>query len=108
MTVTSEEIDIDRVINDAMEADTTEKLKIPLNDSVIMVIKEIEGVSTVFPEISFVVKLDLNDKTTSTNVKAIPSSMGEFKPYSDLFAGEFFENDSANRAVIRWETLKRL
>ncbi len=108
MTVTSEEIDIEGMMHDAMEADTTKKPGILLNDSIIQLIQNIEGVSTVFPEISFVVKLDLRNESYSTNVKAVPTSMGEFKPYSDLFAGKFFDNDSSNEVVIKWETLKRL
>lgn len=108
MTVTSEEIDLEGMIHDAMEEDTVQKQSIPLNDSLIQVIREIDGVNTVFPEIRFVVKLELGEETSSTNVNALPASMGEFKPYNDLFAGKFFDNDSSNEVVIRWETLKRL
>lgn len=108
MTITSQEVDIEGMMQQAVEVDTAQKEIIPLNDSLITIIKGIEGVITVFPEISFVVKLGLMDQSTSTNVKAIPETMSGFKPYNDLLAGDFFDSDSSDQIIIKWETLKRL
>ncbi len=53
-------------------------------------------------------RIQLGEKDTRTTLQALPVSMGAYPPFDDLLAGDFFEDDTASVAVIRWETLKAM
>lgn len=91
----------------AIEA-LTEEPEVALNDSTLGAIEKIEGVEIAFPEIRFPVRLQIGERDTRTSLQALPVSMGEYPPFDDLLAGEYFDVDTASVAVIRWETLKAM
>jgi putative ABC transport system permease protein len=91
----------------ALEA-LAEEPKVALNDSTLEVIAKIPGVDIAFPEIRFPARIQLEEKDTRTSLQALPVAMGEYPPFDDLLAGEFFSDDTSSVAVIRWESLKAL
>ncbi|MFH1313394.1 MAG: ABC transporter permease [Candidatus Eisenbacteria bacterium] len=108
--VTAVKIDVEEVAHGGIE-NIAESLKKPatrLTDSTLADIKNIDGVEIAFPEISFPVKIRINGQETATTLEALPAVMGEYRPFSELAAGEFFADDSAAAVVLRWETLQRM
>jgi putative ABC transport system permease protein len=65
-------------------------------------------VAIAYPELAFPVRVRLGSEETRTTLRALPARMREFKPYSKLAFGEFYDDDSSHVAVIGWDTLKRL
>jgi putative ABC transport system permease protein len=108
LTVTSQKIDVQQMMSGNFEVDTTDEDAVPLTDSVVLAIQQIPGVEIAFPEVTFPAKLRMGNSETNTTVQAVPAQIGEFKPYNDLLGGSFFSHDSADAAVIRWETLRRM
>jgi len=109
--VTSGDVNLGEVMGGdherVMEA-LAEEPAVALNDSTLEMISEIPGVEIAFPEIRFPVRIQLGEKDTRTTLQALPVSMGAYPPFDDLLAGDFFEDDTASVAVIRWETLKAM
>jgi putative ABC transport system permease protein len=79
-----------------------------LNDSTVQVIQKIPGVNLAFPEISFPVRIKLGEKETKTTLRGLPLGMGAYKPFSAITMGRYFDSDSATKAVLDWNTLKKL
>lgn len=110
-TVTAKKIDLEQLSEGNIEdfGKILEKPNTPLTDSILEKIQGIPGVETAFPDILFPSKLKIDEYwETNTNVQAVPAKMGNYQPFNDLLAGEFFKDDSSNSVVIRWETLKRM
>jgi putative ABC transport system permease protein len=109
--VTASDADLGEVMGgdprQALEA-LAEEPDVALNDSTLGVIEEIAGVDIAFPEIRFPVRLQLGESDTRTSLQALPLGMAKHPPFNDLLAGEFFADDTASVAVIRWETLRSL
>jgi putative ABC transport system permease protein len=108
LTVTSSKINIQQIMAGDFQPDSTGDDDVPLTDSVVSEIQEIEGVEIAFPEVTFPAKIRIGDNETTTTIQAVPATLGNFKPYSDLLGGEFIPDDSAGVAVIRWGTLRRM
>lgn len=108
LTVTSQKIDLQQMMEGNFEMDTVGEDAVPLTDSIVSLIQDIKGVKIAFPEVTFPARIRLGSMETSTTVQAIPAEMGELKPYNELIAGSFFPHDSAETVVIRWETLRRM
>lgn len=108
MNVTSERINAEAMFGGNQIQDTAEQQKVPLTDSIFEIIKKIEGVDIAFPEITFAVKLKINDNETTTNAQALPAKMGEFKPYNELLGGDFYTTDSSENVIVSWWILKRM
>ena len=110
LNVTSKNINIEEIssgnIGDIKEK--MEKPTLPLNDSVVDMIRKIKGVAVAFPEIGFPVRLKFRDKETNINLSAIPVGMKEFYPFNEIKTGGFFDNDSSFQVVLREKTLKDL
>ena len=81
---------------------------VPLNDSILNLISGIPGVEIAFPEETFPGRVILNDKETTTNIQPFPARMSEYPPFNDLLGGSFYQDDSANIVVIKWETLRSI
>ena len=88
LTVTSQKINLQQIMAGNFEPDTTSENAVPLTDSIVAEIQNIEGVEIAFPEITFPVKLRLGNAETTTTVQAVPANLGNFKPYNDLIGGE--------------------
>lgn len=108
LTVTSQKINLQQIMAGDFEPDTISEDDVPLTDSIVSEIQKIEGVEIAFPEVTFPAKLRIGMEETTTTIQAVPATLGNFKPYSDLLGGEFIQNDSADAAVISWGTLRRL
>jgi putative ABC transport system permease protein len=91
------------VVMDAMRAQAP-----GLTDSTLKALMAVPGVEIAFPEVSFPVKIRMGERETRTTLRALPASMGGFKPYNQLAFGEFFADDSASSVVLSWDTLKRM
>ncbi|NQU87540.1 MAG: ABC transporter permease, partial [Mariniphaga sp.] len=102
LTVTSVNINLDNITEGNLTEIATKKLQssVPLNDSALNIIRNIDDVTLAFPEIVFPAKTNTLEKTTNANVRGIPVEMKYFPPFNDLLAGSFFENDSANSVII--------
>lgn len=107
--VTSKEINIDAArqgdMNETMKGLT--KQSVPLNDSSLSIIKNIEHVDIAFPEISFPVQLKIDTMDLKTNVYALPPEMKNYPPYDDIKYGSFI-NGSSNQIVISQKLLGRM
>jgi putative ABC transport system permease protein len=108
--VTAKEIDLEHVAEGRIDevAGALQEEAVALTDSTVDAILAIPGVEIAFPEISFAVKIRINGKETRTRLQALPASMGAYRPFNDLMAGEFFASDSAATAVVQWNTLKKM
>jgi putative ABC transport system permease protein len=108
--VTSKNINIEQVSEGDLESigEALAEPPVMLTDSTVQAIMDIRGVDIAFPEIRFPVKLKLGEKETRTTLRALPAAMGRYKPFDNLAAGRFFENDSVRTVVVSARTLKRL
>lgn len=84
------------------------KPSVPLTDSTVQAIQQIEGVAVVFPEISFPVKIRFGTHDTRSSVRALTVTMGAYKPFSEITYGTFFQHDSARQVVLNWDALKKM
>jgi len=80
----------------------------PLNAAALEKIRSIQGVEIAFPEISFPVKVRFNNRETRTYLKGIPAELGKHKPFNELLAGHFYQDDDQESIIIDKETLKSL
>lgn len=108
--ITAKEVDLEEVAEGGIEAvaGALSEEEVALTDSTVQAILDIPGVEIAFPEISFPVRVRIDGHETRTRLQALPADMGSYKPFSDLMAGEYFEDDSTKVVVVRWRTLKRM
>ncbi len=88
--------------------DTASAKKIPLNDSVIEVIKKYPEVDVIYPEIKIPARVKLGNDSTTITAQGMPARMGTFKPYDQLMGGKFFTGDSDNVVVVSTRMLRKL
>jgi ABC-type antimicrobial peptide transport system permease subunit len=107
MTVSSLKIDLEELGSGDVQkmAGSLQREPVLLTDSILQVIKQLEGVAQAYPVIEIPARLKLLGDSASFNVGALPADSRNFKPYNDLLAGSFFSNDSAMEAVITEESL---
>jgi len=110
MLVSSQTVNSDKVLSGDMKSISGNLYEPPplLTDSTLIRIQSIPGVEMTFPEIRFPVKLRLGHETTQTNCRALPASMGKYKPFNDLLAGSFFKNDSQHTVILNQHVFKDL
>lgn len=108
--VTSRKIDLEKISEGDVGAITEEMTKKPLEltDSILGMIRQVEGVEIAFPEITFRAKINLLEEESEVSISGIPYQMKSNQPFSDMSFGDFFESDSAKTIIVRWETLKRM
>ncbi len=82
--------------------------RIPLNDSLLVEIKEMDGVEIAHPEVIIPCKLGISEKETSTRVQALPVEIGKYRPYNQLLSGSFITGDTSHQIVMKWETLRNM
>ncbi|RKY46845.1 MAG: hypothetical protein DRP86_08520 [Candidatus Neomarinimicrobiota bacterium] len=110
INVTSKQVDMNRI----MSGDISEGREllsgegVPLTDSVIEVIKKMEGVELVIPDISFPVRLRFGGKETNTMVQVVPDDVFHFRPYNEFVAGGLFTGGDKDYMIIREEILRSL
>ncbi len=110
MNVTPKDLNVDEMLSGDLSGigEMLDEKPKPLTDSILEVIREMEGVQLAFPDESFAGKLKFNDEEVSKNMQPIPAAASEFYPYNDLLAGTFYPHDSSQTVVIKWETLRDL
>ncbi len=72
----------------------------PLDDEVLELIRALPGVMLAYPEISFPALVKLGDAETKTSIRAVPSELGQRKPFSEISFGRFFESDDETSIVV--------
>jgi len=80
----------------------------PLDQAALETIRAIPEVEIAYPEIIFPAKLKLGEYQTRTNIRGLPAGMGEFKPFSELPYGRFFEDDAEHSIVLSQRTLQNM
>ena len=80
----------------------------PLTDETVDAIRSVEGVELAFPELRFPVRIQVDGEETRTLLRALPSEMGGYRPFSETTYGHFYDNDESREAILRWETLERM
>lgn len=109
MTVTSSEFNLEKISQGDLESITDDKKKpTPLNDSTLEIIQSLEHIEIAYAQESFPAKLRYNNKETSATVSMIPANMHHYKPYSELYAGDFYKTDSQNVIVVSKHYLRQM
>ncbi|MCF8366780.1 MAG: ABC transporter permease [Bacteroidales bacterium] len=110
ITVSPKQIDLDEITsgNVAEMANALNQESKPLTDSLLEDIRNIPGVRVAYPNMEFPARINLGDDSVSTKVQAMPASMGSYKPFNDLLAGNFYTSDSAKVVILRKEFLQKL
>ncbi|MGD9140981.1 MAG: ABC transporter permease [bacterium] len=85
-----------------------EEVPEPLTDETLEDIRGVGGVELAFPELRFPVRIQVNGSETRTMLRALPASMGAYKPFSETAYGRFYDDDESNEVVVRWQTLERM
>lgn len=110
LNVTAKNINLNEITSGNIEAlgEELNKETIILNDSVLDMIKGMEGVSLAFADISFPVTLNYKDNETNITLKALPVELGDYYPFNKLAYGSYFSSDTAMELVVRKSVLKKL
>lgn len=110
MNITPADINLDDISNPdpSKMREALEGKKIPLNDSILEVISNIEGVEITHPEIIIPCKLGLDENNSSARVQALPPEIGKYRPYNQILSGRFLNSDTANEIVLSYNTLRNL
>ena len=110
ITVTSQKTNIKEIASGDVEkiAGTFSKKGVPLTDSLLQAIRNLEGVEMAYPNMDFSARLHFANDSASISVQALPAALKKYKPFNQLVAGSFFDSDSCRCIVLREETLKKL
>jgi putative ABC transport system permease protein len=110
ITVTSKKVNLDEITsgNVSEMAEALNKESTPLTDSILSAIRELNGVELAYPNLEFPARLNFLGDSSSTRLQALPAGIQKYKPFTELLAGSFFDNDSSNVIVLREEVLKKL
>lgn len=110
MQVMPKKVDLQQAVSGNVEGmlESLQQDAPPLNDSILHIIEQYPEVSIAFPEIRFPVKIRMSGKEATTSLRAIPVGMGNFKPYSDIENGAYFEDNNAPQVIINPRVLKSL
>jgi putative ABC transport system permease protein len=108
--VTPKKIDVEEAMSGNIESavQALEEETAPLDKNALEKIKTLNGVEIAFPEIRFPVKLRMGDSETQTTLRALPSAMKQYKPYSQIPYGSFFKTDNEESVIISQEVLRNL
>ncbi|MFH1688927.1 MAG: ABC transporter permease [Candidatus Eisenbacteria bacterium] len=79
-----------------------------LTDSAVEAIRALPAVELAYPEIRFPVTVRMMGKEARTNLQAVPAAMGQFKPFSELEYGSFYEGDADSAVVLTVRLLDEL
>ncbi|MBN2030189.1 ABC transporter permease [bacterium] len=110
LTVTGQEIDIQSAMQGNIEGviESFQAEAPLLNRDALEKIQSLDGVEIAFPEIVFPVKVRMGNEETQTTLRALPASMGQFKPFNEIPYGHFFASDSASLVLLNPSVLKEL
>jgi putative ABC transport system permease protein len=111
LRVTAKQINLEELASGNLDS-LAEKLGKPegvmLNDSMVRVINELEGVTFAFPEIQIPVQVRYRGKETSTSLKLLPARLASYYPFNEMLAGSFFKSDTDLSVVLRADLLRQL
>ena len=80
----------------------------PLTDETLHAVQGVPGVELAFPELRFPVRIRVDGSETRTLLRALPASMGAYRPFSETTYGRFYERDESKQVVVRWQTLESM
>ncbi len=106
MEVLPTEINLDDVMAGSIEIPEGEIL--PLDDEAVENLRAIPGVEIAFPEVRFPVRIKIGDREARTHLRAIPAMMADYRPFTDLPYGRFFENDDEPSIILGQRFLRDL
>lgn len=106
MVVAPEAPDLDRMMSEGMGA-PGQSARV-LDDSVLATIRGWKGVEIAFPEIQFPVRLEIDGRSTRSQIRAMPADMARFPPFSELEAGKYFGSDTTQAIVLSTRVLEDL
>jgi putative ABC transport system permease protein len=78
----------------------TEQASLKINDSIIQVFENIEGVEKAFIENRIPSKIILNGHNSNTTIKTIPFSYKQYFNEKDYLSGSFFDSDTSNQIIL--------
>ena len=110
LTVTSQKVNLEHALEGDFEG-VMESLREegpPLTDEALQKIQEITGVEIVFPEIRFPVKVRIGDEETRTTLRALPTAMSRYKPFSEIPFGRFYPSDTSTSVILHPRVLRNL
>jgi putative ABC transport system permease protein len=106
MEVLPTEIDLEDVMSGNIEIPEGEIR--PLGDEAVEAIRAIPGVEVAFPEVRFPVRIEFGEREARTHLRAIPSLMADYRPFTDLPHGRFFENDDEPSIILSQRFLRNV
>jgi len=107
ITVTPKQVNIDEIASGSVAemAEIFKQESVPLTDSMLQAIQNIPGVEIAYPNMEFPARVTLLGDSTSIRFQAMPAAIKKFKPFNDMLAGSFYENDTSNSVIIREDAL---
>jgi putative ABC transport system permease protein len=90
-----------------LEAIEEEEAK-SIDDATVEWLNRLPDVILAYPEISIPAKINLGDRDVETVLKAVPSGLESFRPFSDLEAGRFFSSHAAFEIILSSGLLNKL
>jgi putative ABC transport system permease protein len=111
LRVTVQEINLQKLVSgniDSLAANLKKPTGILLNDSLVGVINEMDGVTFAFPEIEIPAQIRYRNKEANTSLKLIPAKLASYFPFNEMLAGSFFQSDTSRAVVIKADFMKEL
>lgn len=110
LNITAKNIDLNSISEGNLSeiGEELNRKNIVLNDSILELIKTIDGVTLAIPEITFPVKVKLIEKETNVNLKALPLDLKDYYPFNTITYGSYFSSNSAHETVLRKRVLNNL
>ncbi len=108
--VTPAKIDFNRVISGDLggAAGAREKKAPVLDDAMVDSLRALPGVEIAFPEVRIPVRVRCGGSETTTSLRALPASMGQYRPFNEMSYGSFFSSDTASAAIVSPRLLRNL
>lgn len=88
-------------------AGTTQPPRI-LDDTALLVIRQMPGVLRVEPDIRLFLRIEVNNKNASTWAIALPKEAGEEAAFQEMPYGKFFSSEDADKVILTTEIAKNL
>ena len=107
MTVSSRSMDFESLDTRGSLTPETRTI-IPLTDSLLETIRAFPEVAAVFPENVKPAVISLFGRSVPTNLKAVPSFMGDFYPFVGISAGKFYTSDNQPCVVLSKSVLSSM
>jgi putative ABC transport system permease protein len=89
------------------DSQQSQRKGLPLTDSLVREIEQIEGVRTAYPEVNFPAQIKANERAVVANAEAVPQAFQSIKSYQPV-EGAFFEAPDADAVLMGQSMAERL